>query len=65
MSFPAEYGKNDGLVDRICFLGLRPFDDVTDFLDREKDYDRYKDEFDNADRVLAEDKERFSEYFNF
>jgi hypothetical protein len=56
------YGENDGLVDRIHIMGLR-FGGVTGVLNREENYERFKDEFDNADRVLAETKERFAEYF--
>ena len=56
------YGENDGLVDRIHIMGSR-FGGVTGVLTREENYDIFKDEFDRADRVLAETKERFAKYF--
>jgi len=56
------YGENDGLVDRIHIMGPR-FGGITGVLTREENYEIFKEEFDRADRVLAETKERFKEYF--
>ncbi len=55
-------GENDGLVDSIHIRGPR-FGGVTGVLTREENYKGFKYEFDDADRFLAETKERFAEYF--
>lgn len=62
MSDGGTYGEPDGLVDEIYIEG-RMFSGVNGVLTREKNYSRFKSEFDKADRVLAESKERFAEYF--
>jgi len=46
------HGPHDGLVDKIWF----PHNDLT--LKRERDYSAHKADFDSADRLLAETKER-------
>lgn len=56
------YGKPDGLVDIIEISGPR-FGDFEVVLTREKDGIRHYEEFDRADRVLGETKERFKSYF--
>jgi len=51
-------GKNDGLVDKIYITGSR----LNGTLIREKNYEKFKDEFDKADKILAETKEKFAKY---
>ncbi len=50
------WGEKDGLVDRIHIISER-------IIKREKDYERFREEFDNADKILLETKIRFAEYF--
>lgn len=56
-----EYGKYDGLVDRIDYVESL-FNKKSGSLKREKHYERYKAEFDDADNELKEAKERFKVY---
>jgi len=53
-------GENDGLVDEIHIMGIGA--KTKALLHRDKDYDANREEFDKADRLLAETKERFEEY---
>ena len=55
-------GQNDGLVDRIYIPGSA-FTSFTGELTREHDYVRFKKEFDDADKLLADTKKRFEKYF--
>jgi len=56
------YGKNDGLVDKIYITGSM-FGKTSGTLIRKENYEKFKNEFDQADKLLAETKEKFSEYF--
>jgi hypothetical protein len=56
-----DYGS-DGSVDRIHIV-CPEFGGIAGVLKRENDYKKFKDEFDKADRILAETKERFAGYF--
>lgn len=56
------WGEYDGLVDRIYIRGPR-IGGVTGVLTRKTNYEKHKDEFDNADKILIETKKRFEKYF--
>jgi len=60
------FGERDGLVDYLYISGSHEikgsnFELKTGLLYRNKDYKEFKEEFDKADRLLAETKERFAE----
>ena len=50
------YGKCDGLVDKITIKDQ-------EYLTRNEDYETHQEEFDEADKILVDTKERFKEYF--
>ncbi len=52
----------DGLVDRINKYGSFSSPNSSMKLERDKDFEKYKGEFERADKMLAEPKDRFSEY---
>lgn len=56
---PREFREVDGLVDEIVVESWGK----TTVLLRKRDYDTNKEKFDEADKLLAETKERFKEYF--
>lgn len=53
------YGKQDGLVDKISIKTL----EKSSTFYRNSDYELHKKRFDKADKLLAETKKRFKEYF--
>lgn len=53
------YGEKDGLVDRINISSQ----ETNIVLKREKHYDKFKELFDEADKLLIETEEEFKEYF--
>ena len=54
--------ENDGLVDKIYISGPM-FSRVSRELTREIHYKKFKEEFDNAGKILAETKKRFEGHF--
>jgi len=57
----AGYGKTDGLVDKILITPSNTENSQT--LIRTKDYNSHQKEFDDADKLLKETKERFKDIF--
>lgn len=58
-------GPYDGLVDKIYISSLHPVNGVSGWLERDKHYKDFKEQFDEGDRVLAEAKENFKHYFKY
>jgi len=56
-------GKTDGLVDRIYMIRLFPLNSLNLVLERDKDSIQYQKEFNDADKLLKETKERFKDYY--
>lgn len=58
------YGNYDGIVDVIRISENHPINGISGYLYRDKNYKEFKKEFDKGDRVLAEAKEKFKDYFS-
>jgi hypothetical protein len=56
------FQEPDGLVDYI-WVESKMLGGITSRLNREEDYDLFKDEFDKADKFLANTKKRFAKHF--